>query len=36
MITLEEIKQCTSYAEAIRLIFNKNYTNGKLQEKVQE
>lgn len=36
MITLDEIKQCISYAEAIRLIFNKNYTNGKLQEKIQE
>ena len=34
MITLKEIKQCINYAEAIRLIFNKNYTNSKLQEKV--
>ena len=35
-MTIEEIKQCTSYAEAIRLIFNKNYTNGKMQEKVRQ
>lgn len=35
-MTIEEIKQCTNYAEAIRLIFNKNYTNGKMQEKARQ
>lgn len=34
-MTIEEIKECKSYSDAIKLIFNKNYTNGKLQEKVR-
>ena len=36
MVTLEEIKQCKSYAEAIKIIFDKDYTNGKLQKSVIE
>lgn len=36
MPTLEEIKECKSYADAIRLILRKNYTNGKLQKSVCE
>ena len=36
MITLEEIKNCKSYADAIKLIFGKNYTNGKIQKKVKD
>lgn len=34
-MTIEEIKECKSYSDAIKLIFNKNYINGKLQEKVR-
>lgn len=36
MPTLDEIKECKSYADAIRLILGKNYTNGKLQKSVRE
>ena len=36
MITLEEVKQCKSYADAIKLILGKNYTNGRTQDEVKE
>ena len=36
MPTLEEIKQCKSYADAIKLILGKNYTNGRTQDEVKE
>lgn len=36
MITLEEIKQCKSYAEAIKLVFDKDYTNGSTVKKIKE
>lgn len=36
MVKLEEIKKCKSYADAIRLILNRNYTNGKLQKEVKD
>lgn len=35
-MTIEELKECKSYADAIRLIFNKDYTNGKIQEKARQ
>lgn len=35
-MTIEEIKQCTNYAEAIKVIFNKDYTNGRLQKSAVE
>lgn len=36
MITLEEVKECKSYADAIRLILGKDYTNGRMQNEVRE
>lgn len=36
MITLEEIKQCKSYAQAIKLVLNKDYTNGSTIKKIKE
>lgn len=30
----EQILKCKSYAEAIRILYGKNYTNGRLQDKV--
>ena len=35
-IIKEQILNCKSYAEAIRILYGKNYTNGKLQEKVRQ
>ena len=36
MVTLEEIKQCKSYAQAIKLVLNKDYTNGSTIKKTKE
>ena len=36
MVTLEEIKQCKSYAQAIKLVLNKDYTNGSTIKKIKE
>jgi hypothetical protein len=36
MLTLEEIKNCTSYAQAIKLVLNKGYINGSTIKKTKE
>lgn len=36
MITLEEVKECKSYADAIKLILGKDYTNSRTQNEVKE
>ena len=36
MVTLEEIKNCTSYAQAIKLVLNKDYTNSSTIKKTKE
>ena len=36
MVTLEEIKNCISYAQAIKLVLNKDYTNGSTIKKTKE
>ena len=36
MVILEEIKNCISYAQAIKLVLNKDYTNGSTIKKIKE
>lgn len=36
MVTLEEIKNCISYAQAIKLVLDKDYTNGSTIKKTKK
>ena len=35
-MTIDEIKNCISYTEVVKLIFNKDYTNGRIIKKAKE
>ena len=35
-MTIEELKECKSYTDAAKLIFNKNYINGRVQNELRQ